>query len=395
MRYGILSRKSYLEDIHHAIATFDDAGVIVSEKHGVGLDCAMVEEMAAENATVLIVDYNALSNPEQLPVAARRILIKHHGAVRIIIIATGEQPGNVVMSKLVKYQVYDIITPNFDETPDDAIVLPHLLQTFGSPGTYRSASKWDIENEESLNKEKGASPEESKTKTIRERQIVEKQTTVLKDRIIGTVVIAVGSNRRGDGTSHTACSIAFWLSKIKGMKTALVELNRSKDFASFAEILPGNGIDECKMDDLNIYASSNANRLSDILDQGYTYVVLDLGQLTDPSAKTTEVSPYIDEMYRADKSILVTGCREWHIPTLRNLLKGNIKAQGWNIVINHSNKRQFGAMKDTLIDFKCFQAPYSPDMFEITNEMDIFFENLLTDIIPSERKTRRKFFGLG
>lgn len=331
-------------------------------------DIDILEEIERVNRIpihVLIVDIFCVKEKKKIPQAIRRFRIRNSNA-RIIIIAPNFQPGNELLSILVTMGVYDIINP-ISEKMEDIIILPSLLEHIENPATYAKAVKWDISANEYI---------DDKIKE-NEKVVVEKTRTLTieKDRIIGTVVIAVSGTMHRIGTTHTVLSLSKFLKELK-YKVAVVELHKSQNFNSIKNSYTDT-IEKDNMftlDGIDYYPYNPKLGVLDVLQEDYNYVVIDMGIYNECN---------IIEFKRANERIIVSGIKDWELTELELILRTGDKILYKNkYLFNFADKNTFNFIRSNMNNLPCFLAPMNPQPFHKNKEFNEVFKIMLKDVLP-------------
>lgn len=193
---------------------------------------------------------------------------------------------------------------------------------------------------------------------------VSKETFIQK-QILGTVFIAIGGTAPHIGSTHTALSMAAFLSKNK-FKVAVVEANDSKDFDRIHSLYEGektllshepffelNGIEHYKYRE-DIRFGEIASR--------YEYVVLDAGYL--------EESPCIDEFMRAHVKCVLTSPYEWKEHWLTNFLNQVEERNDFVYVLPFGEMANQKDMEERFSDLIFVTYPVVTDPYTVTADSE-------------------------
>lgn len=129
---------------------------------------------------------------------------------------------------------------------------------------------------------------------------------ILRERVVGTVIVGVASVAPHLGATHTSISIATYL-KQQGHSVALVEGNYSEDFERIHSLYEGEKkhlwqLHSFDLHGIDHYKFRDSMSLGDIF-TGYEFVILDIGDI--------ENTPYLDEFYRSHVKCIVCSGLEW------------------------------------------------------------------------------------
>lgn len=323
-----------------------------------------VERLNALDIDCLIVDISCLEDYRRLPQAIRKIMLSKE-TLRVFIIAPQKFSGNVVISNLISMGIYDIIGQKENEEKN---ITPLLVELFENPSTYAKAVKWDEgfarqkeKEQEFIEKGYGKSAN-TQTKTIE------------KDKILGTVVIAVVGTMSRIGTTHTAISIAkFLMDNRHGV--AVVEMHNSFTFDCIKNAYD-NVVEKKNMFSLagiDFYPFDPAMSVSDLTLDDYSYIILDMGVYSKCN---------IAEFKRAQERIIVSGVKDWELNELEELIESDDKNFKNRYYFTFSNNAMFELVKSSMNSLPCFQAPYNPQPFEDSEECSKVFAGMLRNVLP-------------
>lgn len=205
-----------------------------------------------------------------------------------------------------------------------------------------------------------------------------KAVTVTKEKIVGTIAIGIAGTMKRIGTTHMAIGLAQFL-RVNGFKVALLELHDSESFKSIC-----NAFEDVKSNenyftlyDLNFYPYGSQHNISDVIQQDYDYIVMDMGAYQQCN---------LEEFKRSNSRIIVSGVKEWELLDLESIIKTSDGVNKNNYCFNFADDYAFQEVKSNMGQLKCFQAPYYPNPFSI-KECNEIFANILRDVIPETRKS--------
>ncbi|MCW3793944.1 hypothetical protein OM416_20325 [Paenibacillus sp. LS1] len=206
-----------------------------------------------------------------------------------------------------------------------------------------------------------------------------KERIVIKNKIIGTVVIGVVGVISGIGTTHSAISLSGFLSR-KGNRVALVECNRSEDFdyieLTYEGIKDGNyslQTSSFQIDGVDYFKSTHMQEdIVSLLSQDYNFVVLDLGNYRDTS--------YFEEFLRADIQIVVGSGIEYKLRHLKDFFLENEHVDNsfkWNVFLPLTDNQTKNDVTNDLSLEKVHVIPQHIDPFKSRKELDLIFEEVI------------------
>ena len=340
---------------------------------------------------------------------------------RIILLAAGREPGDAAISTLVGFGVWDIIAPNIPVSLEDdeeeervdygQLVLKHLAK----PSGYADAARWHTYVEETHTP--NPVPEEKPKKTT-QKQIPDIEDVidfealkhlssqkVLQEKIVGTIVIAVGGAYRRTGTTHTAIQISKFLSDL-GHKVACIELLDPRSGSQYSlkyldtsvssKVHPGG----FELQRIDFFPQTSTEEYFQIVTAGYQYIVLDLGVIVHNSAEALEPYEHTREFLRANTQVLTAGAAEWdfiHVLTAIDAFHLWKWRKQWNILVNFADDESFSRINNyldkkdkNLLQINFLKNGFASNPFTISDETDRLYRSLLHDFLPVHQRTKKK-----
>lgn len=381
--FAVISRSCFYDEIEQATKSCN--AEIIFKALGNDLDIsAEVEKILRVRVKYLVLDIAAVEVRERIPAAIRKLRILK-GDTRIIIVAPNMLPGNPIISHLVTMGIYDIINPKSND--DDVLsILPDLLECINKAAPYSKAVRWEV----------GASVTEGDSQDNKPPEKTKEIVTIIKDKIIGTIVIGVAGITAGIGCTHTSIAISGFLSMLKdNNKVAYLELNGSKHISSlnigYDEALKPNSF---TYNDVDFYDSSVT--LSELIAlKHYNYIVIDIGVLKFLGQNNEVVkNKYYDEFIRSSVPLLVCGSKPWHFKYIKCCLfngSDSSDSLSWGVLYNFTDDKECKKIS-RIIKRPCYNMPYNTDYFSINDSNKCVFSDILKDVIPSSlpsKKTKR------
>lgn len=205
------------------------------------------------------------------------------------------------------------------------------------------------------------------------------------EKIIGTVVIGVTSVAAHLGSTHSAISIANYLTRL-GHIVALVEGNASLDFDRIHAMFEGekrhilhesrfelNGIDHFKF--------REDRKLAEVFSI-YEYVVMDLGVLQE--------SPYLEEFNRSHVKCVVASPEEWKFHWLEEFHRNYGSTENHIYLLPGATNKSVINVADQL-DYKAiYSFPIQESPYGSTKETKDLFGNIIGEFINKPSKTFSK-----
>ncbi len=368
----VISGPKYLQDVEDAMVALEQ--MIAYKK--VDRDIDILEEQ--ENLynikfDLLILDISCVEDYKKVPRFIRH-LKKSNDNLRVIIIAPYSFSGYAIMNDLITMGIYNIIGQKEDSSSS---IMSDLINLYEAPSTYAKAIKWDkgVQNRRKQEQDFVQTGEGRFGK--KKKDII----TIEKNKIVGTVVIAVAGAMSRVGTTHTAISIAIHLVNNRH-GVAIVELQHSNTFnairRSYKKAEQKNHLFSLRGIDFYPYNPSLA--VSDILLGDYAYVILDMGHY---------LSSDVNEFKRAQERIIVSGGKDWELEELDNLLKSEDKSFANKYLFSFCDISMFEFIKANMETLKCYQAAYNPQPFEYNDSSSEIFDNMLQDVLPQTHEEQR------
>lgn len=218
--------------------------------------------------------------------------------------------------------------------------------------------------------------------TLKREKPVIREPPLIEERIVGTVTIGVAGVSSRVGCTHTARSMALFLSQYG--RTALVECQG----CSLRSLRPEHSPDAWKTgiteEGVKLYSGLEKMEWLPILTQGYQYVVLDFGSI---------VTGDEGEFMRCPQRFLVANTSPWDMERLYRTLEsymGRYPQQAWQVLLNLTDGQRFDEINYSLsrkekeaMKLHMYRYPYQPDW---SNGVD--HEEWLKEILPKVRQQR-------
>ncbi|TYS60692.1 hypothetical protein FZD47_21020 [Bacillus infantis] len=200
---------------------------------------------------------------------------------------------------------------------------------------------------------------------------------ILREKIVGTVVVGVGSVAPHVGSTHTAISIASYLKK-QGHFVALVEGNHSEDFERIHAMYEGEKrhlwqMDVFDVNEIDHYKYRDFMSLGDIFTD-YEFVVLDLGHF--------ESTPYLAEFYRAHVKCVVSPGIEWKQHWIETFTKVNPEYKEFTYIVPFGSVEAVKDIEALAGTSRVFSFPVQPNPYE----GDATTEQVITQIVDGYLK---------
>lgn len=285
---------------------------------------------------------------------------------RIILLASGREPGDPVVARVVALGVYDVASEN-DELLDNELI--RLIET---PAGYVQAARW-------LQVGQGAAGSAGKLSQINRNSIADGKV-IVQQRPLGLTTIAIAGAGQGAGASHISLAICAHLARYN-TRVVLAEWpavngegaegSQYYPYAEYAGAKQGvrseQGIDIhfAHVHGFDIFCDARSFRGIDyifpVVARGsYEYLVLDLGELTPDK---------LAEMNRAALAVLVVNAAPYRIERFLPFVdKDNFThfipdIKRWRIALNHASNKEMKWFKSSFRGKlgEVVQLPHFPD----------------------------------
>jgi len=219
-----------------------------------------------------------------------------------------------------------------------------------------------------------------------EKNIVENRDSdklVEVERIKGTQIIAVAGTMARVGATHTTINLAQYL-KNKYFKVAIFEKHNSTTFESIKSAYSETENKETSFTiaGIDYYPYNQYTKMSDLLNKGYNYIVLDMGIYKDCDQ---------EEFERANERVIVSGTKDWEMDALEKFLKMKDRTGKTTYYFTFAAKDTFQIIIGSMKKGDCYKAPYNPQIFEVNEESAATFEKMLDGILPRDQKKRGRW----
>lgn len=351
---AIISGPDFLMEITQALEKLNQK--IIYEKIDRDIDImSELEKIMKLSIKYVILDIACVYDSRKVPQAIRKLRAAKED-IRVIILAPRSYRGNEVIYNLISMGIYDIIGQReYEETT----ILPSLIEHFENPATYSKAAQWNNGIERIVG-------EEAK----REK----KPSTIEKDKIVGTVVIAVAGAMNRIGTTHTTLSLARFLID-NGHGVAVIEMHESSNFDSIKNSYENveEKLNMFSLGGIDFYPYNPYSSISDFMMDDYAYIILDMGNYNKCS---------IEEFRRAHERILVSGVKDWEFEELEHILGTDEFYYKNKYYFTFSDKETFEFARSNMDELPCFMAPYNPQPLAENEECEKVFGKMLRGVLP-------------
>lgn len=205
------------------------------------------------------------------------------------------------------------------------------------------------------------------------------QEVLIREKIVGTVVIAVTSVATHIGSTHTSIAIASFLQK-KGHSVALVEANYSEDFErihslSVGKTQPLKNDTSFEINGIKHYKFRPDLPLGKIL-TSYKFVILDMGE--------TENTPLLSELFRAHIKCVVCSGEEWKQHWIYQFRNRFGKQGDFIYLVPFAEGEILEDIKKIVSPSPIYSLPLQVSPYEVNPDSEKTFNHLLKDYLEKE-----------
>lgn len=186
-------------------------------------------------------------------------------------------------------------------------------------------------------------------------------------------MIGVAGSSPGVGVTHFSIMIASYLSGVLGKRTALLEENKSGDFARLFEILSERSAlkqdkGSCSVLEISFMKEAGPETFSDLANSEFDTVVIDFGH--DFEAVRTKFQ-------LCQRKFLVGSLAEWKIHSFLKLAEEKKRSDGkWEYFIS-SGSSEFMKELSRYPGIEARRIPSTEDAFTVSGEVIAFFGGFL------------------
>ncbi|GKS12958.1 hypothetical protein YDYSY3_39580 [Paenibacillus chitinolyticus] len=206
--------------------------------------------------------------------------------------------------------------------------------------------------------------------------LINRSKKKIKQRFVGTAVIAITGAEPCVGTTHSAIMIANYLAR-QDYSVALVEANASNDFieieAAYEGISDSKHIKTPAFNINGVRYIKNVKELNmvNLLTANYSYIILDLGCYAD--------TEWYEEFLRAGITIVVGSGSEWKQKNILRFFRDQIHhdQSRWKLCVPFADKQTIQDIKSKLPKCKIYGLPFHPDPFLESKSANDVMENIL------------------
>lgn len=211
---------------------------------------------------------------------------------------------------------------------------------------------------------------------------------ILKDRIIGTILVAVMGVESKVGSTHQSILIANYL-KRKGYSVGLVEANGSSDFTAIENAYEGtqdfksNHI-HFSIEGVEYYKNNSKIDMNHLVTLGHDYLILDIGGF--------EESEWSKEFYRASVNIVVGAGSEWRQGKIRRFrdIHKKMDQSNWVYCVPFVENLSIQDIRKELPGNLVYRIPPHADPYKHQSDTDSVLNKLMKSYMGDSKKISSK-----
>lgn len=322
-----------------------------------------------KDISTLIIDLSVCNNTDEELLSAIKQVRFFNDSCKFIIIALEKSVGDNLLSSLVDFGIYSIIT-NEDE------LIGKIKDYSIKAATFKEASIYKIQEEDNSSRKN-----KSKTDKIKNNSKKNGNKIILKP-MKQKITISICGTQSRIGVCHTGISLAYTLMKM-GYVIALVETEKKDNFADLIDCYEANVYSNSfrslfKINNIDFYSNTSQEELQKIQGLSYDYIIIVNGNFNDNTIDFTEHN-------RADVKICVFGTKAWEqkylLPVVgeANLLESH---KFLTLCDEETQKDVSSNFKDLGIEKNIYFANYNPEPF--TEDLKLL--DLMQGFIYEEKK---------
>lgn len=213
-------------------------------------------------------------------------------------------------------------------------------------------------------------------------------------RMKKTITIALFGSHHGSGCTHTAISMAWFLTNQIQERVAVVEMNESPVFKRLAARMRLSDEKHFEFNGFDLFYDTSVSSLISM--KKYGFILIDCGcickrdesgnaSITNTDTRNTVCFGRLSELERADLKICLCQIKPWQMDEAvflldpiadDNLIRGSIYC------LTMADERSFQDIKRKFKYRSIFKAFYDPEIFYGNAERDAVFREMLAGILP-------------
>lgn len=183
----------------------------------------------------------------------------------------------------------------------------------------------------------------------------------------------VAGAEKGVGSTHFAIILANYYAEILGQKTAIIDLNKDKDYTFLEEICVPDKSDMCssyKIKKVNYYSGVSKERMADVFRENYKCIILDVG---------ANYEQFQNEISMCDKRFFIGAVNPWRVQNYINALDKKFIISNrfkWKYLYAHGDEESADYI-DKVCKSRLEHIPYIPDPFRINGKQLSIIEKII------------------
>ncbi|MDR2903089.1 MAG: hypothetical protein LBU77_01050 [Clostridiales bacterium] len=326
------------------------------------------------HATRLVVDLSALKDTGDEIIEAVGAFKTMYPETRVIIIADREPAGSPLFARLLKLDVYNVLT-----SIDDAELKKCL--TSGMTKEENKAPEVKEIPVETI-------PKESTPMEIMPIEKITANRNFKKHKPF--VTVAVCSTEPHIGATHQALLMTKFLCGA-GFKACYLEANERRNILYLARTYPVNANERkhlLQFESVDMYFDF---KLAEVINAGYDFYIFDLGRFSE-----MEVASFLTK----DIKIVVGGTKAWEMAAYSDVFEAIDGCRDVLFLMNHAPTDEKDGIRSLMGGYKTNFSEYSPYSFAVDVNQSIYkelFRDYLTieQTVPAQKADKKKgFFGM-
>ena len=302
----------------------------------------------------LIIDYDLILDRDFFIEELKQLRVVSSETI-ILMIASGLEPGDIFLKKIVNLGVYNIIISS-----DHQKIIDESIEILQKPRVYRDAVQYDFVLNQSS---------ESK---IRKQKILVHH--------VGTKLIGMISGQRGVGGTHTLMMLAHHLQL--NHSVAIIEMNQSEAFMNFGQV--NNHLvkkeNHFKFKGVHYFFDIELSSFLNNHKNTYEYILLDFGDYRKINR--------MDYFFMSDVKLCMLSGIDWHLMQSKAIyeeFKTMDDKRNWLYLVPFIEKKYLKEM-NTWMENQLITIPFNLNPFKPEKRVKNIFDEVL------KRSSRQSIF---
>lgn len=311
-----------------------------------------------DQVDMVILDISAFSNVDEEITNAIEMIRTMYDKLKIVIFAPYREAGDSFLTKCFNMGIWDIVTvSDFREIRDE------LVHCITEGMTFKDALQY---------------------KTEKTEKVIVKHT---EKKTVYKKLIAVSGTESNIGVTHNAIILANYLRK-KGFMVAIAEMNQS---LAFEEILSAYNEKKFQegyftMGGVDFYSVVNEEKLIQIMEHSYNFIVLDFGTYVGVDRILFE---------RCEEKIIISGSKPWEMEKANEIfgMASKEALEKYIFCFNFTQKKDYPAIREGMEDLNVKNVhflKYIEDPFLSADFVD--GDEIFEVYLPEKQEEEKKGF---